>query len=230
MLNTKWTGPDPTPELAGTPVSMASAATDDSGPVIASSENAAVIGLDWTMCSAIVVDDPLDVLRRTETFLQLFGDLRQLPSIDRSKRSFERFRDIIRLAQPKPVGRHFAFDQLFAITLDVLDENARPSIGPGKAREHDPRALGAQETLHDDRHRRHFPNPNLPEIRERARRKNGCPNLPNRRLKFFRSGDRYRFKNAGEGMSAAVLNRGRRPNDHALRKAAPKAARHRPLA
>ena len=142
--------------------------------------------------------------------------------MDRSKRSFERFRDIFRLVQPKPVGRHFTFDQLFAITLDVLDENARPSIRPGKAREHDPRALGAQETLDDDRHRRHLPNPNLPEIGEGARRKNGCPNLPNRRFKFFRSGDRDGFKNAGERMSAAVLNRGRRPNDHAFARRLPK--------
>src|SRR5450432_2420294 len=138
-----------------------------------------------------------------------------------SKWSFERFRDIFRLVQPKPLGRHFTLYQLFAISLDVLDENALPSIRPGKAREHDSRALGAQETLDDDRHRRYLLNPNLPEVRKGARRENGCPNLPNRRFKFFRSADRYRFKNPGEGMSAAILNSGRRPNDHAFARLLP---------
>ena len=85
--------------------------------------------------------------------------------MDRSKRSFERFRNIFRLVQPKPLGCHFTLDQLFAISLDVLDENARPSIRPGKPREHDSRALGAQETLDDDRHRRDLPEPQSPGSR-----------------------------------------------------------------
>ena len=52
MLNTRWTAPDPVPELAGTPVRMAALVKDDAGLAVASPENAAVIGLDWTMCSA----------------------------------------------------------------------------------------------------------------------------------------------------------------------------------
>src|SRR6266446_6784984 len=111
--------------------------------------------------------------------------------MDGPKWSFEQFRDIFRLGQPKPVGRHFTLYQLFAISLDVLDQNALPSIRPGKAREHDSGALGAQETLDDDRHRRHLSNTNLAEVRQRARRENRCPNLPNRWFKFFRSADRY---------------------------------------
>jgi len=46
MLKTRWTGPDPLPELAGTPVRMASLVEDDAGPALASPENPAVIGLD----------------------------------------------------------------------------------------------------------------------------------------------------------------------------------------
>src|SRR5206468_6678685 len=111
--------------------------------------------------------------------------------MDRSKLSFQRFRNIFRLVQPKPIGRDFTLDQLFAISLDVLNQNALLSIRPSEAREHDSRALGAQETLDDDRHRRDLLNPNLPEVSEGARRENGCPNLPNRRFKLFRSADRY---------------------------------------
>src|SRR4030095_13755456 len=107
-----------------------------------------------------------------------------------TKWSFERFRNIFRLDQPKPLGRHFTLYQLFAISLDVLDENGLLSIRPGEPREHDSRALGAEETLDDDRHSWHFPNSNLPEVRERTGRKNRCPNLPNRRFKLFRSADR----------------------------------------
>src|SRR4029077_12120619 len=147
-------------------------------------------------------------LRCAETFFQPPGDMNQRTSMSGSKWSFERFRDILRLVQPKPLGRHFTFHQLFAISLDMLDENGLPSIWPGKAREHNSRALGAQETLDDDRHRRYLPNPNLPEVSESTRRKNRCPNLPNRRFKLFLSADGNRFKNAGEGMSAAILNRG----------------------
>src|SRR5438477_5138556 len=140
-----------------------------------------------------------------------------------AKWSFKRFLDILRLVQPKPLGRHLTFYQLFAISLDVLDENGLSSIWPGKAREHNSRALGTQETLHHDCHRRYLPNPNLPEVSESTRRENRCPNLPNGRFKLFRSADRYGFKNAGEGMSAAILNRGRRPNDNAFRRWLPEA-------
>ena len=125
----------------------------------------------------VVVDDPFDVLRRSETFLQPLGDLSQRTGMLGSQWSFERFRDIFRLVQPQPLGRHFTLHQLFAISLDVLDENRLPSIRSGKAREHDSRALGAQEALDDDRHRRYLLNPNLPEVGESARRENGCPNL-----------------------------------------------------
>src|SRR4030095_6335404 len=123
------------------------------------------------------------------------------------KLSFQRFRNIFLLVQPKPLGRYFTLDQLFAISLDVFNQNALLSIRPGKAREHDSRALGAQETLDDDRHRWDLLNPNLPEVRKGAWRENGCPNLPNRRFKFFRSTDRYRFKNSSERMRAPILNR-----------------------
>src|SRR5215471_3339618 len=129
--------------------------------------------------------------------------------MDRSKLSFQRFRNTFRLVQPKPLRCDFTLDQLFAISLDVLNQNALLPIRPGEAREHDSRALSAQETLDDDRHRRGLLNPNLPEIRKGARRENGCPNLPNRRFKLFRSADRYRFKNSCEGMRASVLNRSR---------------------
>ena len=60
--------------------------------------------------------------------------------MDPSKLSFQRFRNILRLAQPKPLERHFTLDQLFAISLDVLNENALLSIRPGEPREHDSRA------------------------------------------------------------------------------------------
>ena len=46
MLNTRWTGPDPVPELAGTPVRIAAAVTDAAGSGLPSPENTAVIGLD----------------------------------------------------------------------------------------------------------------------------------------------------------------------------------------
>src|SRR6266480_484638 len=95
------------------------------------------------------------------------------------KRSFKQFREIFRLVQPKPIGRYFTLDQLFAISLDMLNENALLSIRPGEAREHDSRALSAQETLDDDRHRRDLLNPNLPEVRKSAWRENGCRYLPN---------------------------------------------------
>ena len=159
MLNTRWTGPDPVPELAGTPVRMAAAVKDDAGrgTRVVGECSSDRSGLDDVQ--RIVVDDPLDVLRRPETFLQLFGDLSQRTGMDGSKWSFERFRNIFRLVQPKPLGCHFTFYQLFAISLDVLDENGLPSIRPGKAREHDSRALGAQETLDDDRHRRYLRTP-----------------------------------------------------------------------
>ena len=88
--------------------------------------------------------------------------------MDRSKLSYQRFRNIFRLVQPKPFGRYFTLDQLFAISLDVLNENALLSIRPGEAREHDSRALSAQETLDDDRHRRDLLNSNLPEVRKGA--------------------------------------------------------------
>src|SRR5204863_7651101 len=86
------------------------------------------------------------------------------------KRSFKQFRDIFRLVQPKPIGRYFTLDQLFAISLDMLNENALLSIRPGEAREHDSRALSAQETLDDDRHRRDLLNPNF-STKERVERK-----------------------------------------------------------
>ena len=109
--------------------------------------------------------------------------------MDPSKLSFQRFRNILRLAQPKPLERHFTLDQLFAISLDVLNENALLSIRPREPREHDSRALSTQETLDDDRHRRDLLNPNFPELRKSAWRENGCRYLPNRRFKFFRSAD-----------------------------------------
>ena len=90
--------------------------------------------------------------------------------MDPSKLSFQRFRNILRLAQPKPLERHFTLDQLFAISLDLLNENALLSIRPGEPREHDSRALSTQETLDDDRHRRDLLNPNF-STKERVERK-----------------------------------------------------------
>ena len=89
--------------------------------------------------------------------------------MDRSKLSFQRFRNVFCLVQPKPLGRYFTLNQFFAISLDVLNENALLSIRRGEAREHDSRALSAQETLDDDRHRRDLLNPDLPEVRKGAR-------------------------------------------------------------
>src|SRR2546423_7622859 len=105
----------------------------------------------------------------------------------------------------------------------MLDENGLLSIRPGKAREHHSRTLGAQKTLNHDRHRWYLVNSDLPEITESTRRENRCPNLPNRRFKLFRSADRYGFEDAGERMRAAILNRGRRPDDHAFRRRLPQA-------
>src|SRR5262249_37632489 len=105
-----------------------------------------------------MVNHPLDVLRCAETFFQALGDVSQRTDMSGSKWSFERFRDILRLVQPKPLGGHFTFYELFAISLHVLDKNGLPSIWSSKAREHDARALGAQETLHDDCHRRYLVN------------------------------------------------------------------------
>ena len=87
----------------------------------------------------------------------------------RGEVSFKQFRDVFRFVQPKSLGRYFTLDQLFAISLDMLDENALFSIRLSKAREHESRALGTQETLGYDRHRRELPNPNLPEVRQGAR-------------------------------------------------------------
>ena len=154
------------------------------------------------------MDDPLDVLRCAETLLQPLGDLSQCTRMPGAKWSFKRFRDILRLVQPKPLGRHLTFYQLFAISLDVLDENGLSSIWPGKAREHNSRALGTQETLHHDCHRRYLVNANLTEVSESTRREHRCPNLPNGRFKLFRRADRDRFKNTRERMGAAVFNGG----------------------
>src|SRR5437899_10748677 len=126
-----------------------------------------------------MVDDPLDVLRCAKTFFQPPGDMNQRTGVSGSKGSFERFRDILRLVQPKPLGRHLTFYQLFAISLDVLDENGLSSIWPGKAREHNSQALGTQETLHHDCHRRYLVNANLTDVTESTRRQHRCPNLPN---------------------------------------------------
>src|SRR2546421_12337937 len=98
-----------------------------------------------------MVDDPLDVLRCAKTFFQPPGDMNQRTGVSGSKGSFERFRDILRLAQPKPPGRPFNLYQLFAITLHVLDEEGLLSVLPGQAREHYSRRLGGQEKLDDVR-------------------------------------------------------------------------------
>src|SRR5207248_2708463 len=70
------------------------------------------------------------------------------------------------------------------------------------------RALGTQETLHHDCHRRYLVNANLTEVSESTRREHRCPNLPNGRFKLFRRADRDRFKNTRERMGAAVFNGG----------------------
>ena len=171
----------------------------------------------------IVVDDPLDVLRRAETFLQLFGDLGQLHGHGQAEAG---------PSSDSGISSASFSQSLSGVTSPLTSFSQSPSTcstrmlglpsGPAKRVNMTPERSARRKRWTTTAIAGTCLNPNLPEVGEGARRENGCPNFPNCRFKFFRSADRYRFKNSGERMCAAVLNRSRRTNDHAFARLLPK--------